>query len=145
EVADDLNSGVLISQAMSKHTEVFGDFYVNMVKAGEESGKLSEVFSYLAAYLVRSHALLSKPRNALIYPAFIILSFITVMILMLVYVIPKLSAILLETGQEIPIYTRLVIGTSNFFVEYGILLVFLAIVAGFFVARWLKTSAGRTQ
>ncbi len=144
-VSDDLNSGVLISQALGKHPEVFSDFYVNMVKAGEESGKLSEVFSYLAAYLERSHALVSKARNALIYPAFIIFSFLVVMILMLVYVIPKLSAILLETGQEIPIYTKIIIAISNFFVSYGILLLFLLIVVGFFVGRWLRTKSGQMQ
>src|SRR3989344_6705836 len=101
-VTDDLNSGVLISEALAKHPEVFSEFYVNMVKAGEESGKISEAFSYLAAYLERSNELISRARNALIYPAFVISSFIAVMILMLVYIIPKLSAILKETGQEIP-------------------------------------------
>lgn len=143
EVADEINSGVLISTAMSKHEEVFSLFYVNMVKSGEESGKLSEVFTYLAAYLERSHGLISKAKNALIYPAFIILSFIAVMILMFVFVIPKLSAILKETGQAIPIYTKIVIGISQFFVDYGFILLAGIVVLAVFVTRYLRTDIGK--
>lgn len=143
EIADEINSGILISTAMAKHEEVFSPFYVSMVKSGEESGKLSEAFNYLAAYLERSHGLVSKAKNALIYPAFIILSFIVVMILMLVFVIPKLSAILKETGQAIPIYTRAVIGLSQFFVDYGFFLLAGVVVLAVFVGRWLRTDSGR--
>ncbi|MCC6290803.1 type II secretion system F family protein [Candidatus Nomurabacteria bacterium] len=143
EIADEINSGVLISTAMTKQEEVFSPFYVSMVKSGEESGKLSEAFNYLAAYLERSHGLVSKAKNALIYPAFIILSFIVVMILMLVFVIPKLSAILKETGQAIPIYTRAVIGLSQFFVDYGFFLLAGLVVLSVFVGRWLRTDSGR--
>lgn len=143
EVADEINSGVLISTAMAKHEEVFSNFYVNMVKSGEESGKLSEVFNYLAAYLERSHALVSRAKNALIYPAFIILSFVGVMILMLVFVIPRLSAILKETGQTVPIYTQIVLGVSQFFVDYGLILLALLIIGGIFLARYLRTDLGR--
>src|SRR5262249_17946342 len=142
-VADDVNSGIQIHEALAKHPEAFSDFYVNMVKAGEESGKLAETFNYLAAYLERSYALVSRARNALIYPSFIILSFIVVMILMLVFVIPKLSVILEETGQDIPIYTRVVIAVSSFFVDYGLLLLILFIPAAYFVIRYLRTESGQ--
>ncbi|MEA1929891.1 MAG: type II secretion system F family protein [Patescibacteria group bacterium] len=145
EVADDINAGVLISTALNKHPHIFSAFYVNMVKSGEESGKLAESFSYLAAYLERSHTLVSKAKNALIYPAFVILSFIGVMILMLVFVIPKLSTIIQETGQDIPIYTKIVIGISQFFVDYGILLSVLLIALIFFLFRYIKTDAGRDR
>ena len=142
-VTDDLNSGVLISEALGKHPEVFSEFYVNMVKAGEESGKISEAFSYLAAYLERSNELSSKARNALIYPAFVIVSFVVVIILMLVYIIPKLSAILKETGQEIPIYTKVVLWVSDFFVNYGIILLLILMALAFFLYRYLKTASGK--
>jgi type IV pilus assembly protein PilC len=142
-VTDDLNSGVLISAALAKHPTVFSDFYVNMVRAGEESGKISESFNYLAAYLERSNELVSKARNALIYPAFVIGSFVIVMILMMVYVIPKLSAILKDTGQEIPIYTKIVLAASDFMVNYGIILLFIFLAACFFLYRYLRTESGQ--
>ncbi len=143
EVADDVNSGVLISIAIAKHPEVFSDFYVNMVKSGEESGKMSEAFTYLAGYLERSHELTGKAKNALIYPAFVILSFVVVMVLMLVFVIPKLSVILQETGQTLPIYTQIVIGISNFFVHSWVILIILVVGVGWLLARFLRTKAGK--
>ncbi len=142
EVADDINSGIQISTAMEKHPQVFSSFYVSMVKSGEESGKLSEAFNYLASYLERSHALVSKAKNALIYPSFIILSFLAVMVLMLVFVIPKLSAILKETGQEIPIYTQIVISISQFFVDYGLFMLAALVIIAVFLARYLRSDLG---
>ncbi len=142
EVADDLQGGSSISKALSKHPAVFSDFYVNMVRAGEEAGKLDETFNYLADYLERSYEVVSKARNALIYPAFVVVVFIAVMILMLVVVIPNLSAILIESGQGIPIYTKVVIGLSSFFVHYGIFLLVVISVGGFFLWRWGRTESG---
>src|SRR3989344_9398057 len=113
-VADDLQSGSSISKALARHPKVFSTFYVNMVHAGEEAGKLSETFVYLADYLDRSYSIVSKTENALIYPAFVIAVFFGVMTLMLTMVIPKISAVLLDSGQAIPIYTKIVIGFSNF-------------------------------
>ncbi len=141
-VADDLQGGSSISRAMGKHPDVFSDFYVNMVRAGEEAGKLDETFGYLADYLERSYEVVSKARSAFIYPIFVIVVFIAVMVLMLVAVIPNLTSILRESGQAIPFYTQIVISISNFFVHYGIYLLVAAILGGFGIWRWSKTVAG---
>ena len=142
EIADDLQGGSSISKALSKHPAAFSDFYINMVRAGEESGKLDETFGYLADYLERSYEIVSKARNALIYPAFVFFAFIVVVLIMLVIVIPNLSAILVESGQEMPIYTQVVIIISDFFVNYGIFILAAVIVGGFFFWRWSKTIRG---
>lgn len=142
-IADDLQSGSSISQALSKHPKIFSEFYIGMVKAGEESGKLDETFQYLADYLDRSYELSSKVKGALIYPAFVIVTFLTVMILMFTMVIPKISGILIESGAEIPVYTKIVLGISNFLVSYGFILLGAAIVIGFFVIRYIRTPTGR--
>lgn len=143
EIIDDLQSGINISSSMAKHPDVFTAFFVSMVRSGEESGRLTEAFNFLADYLERSYELTSKAKNALIYPAFVIASFAVVMILMLVFVIPKLSEILLETGQEVPIYTKIVIGASAFLIDYGFFLIILAIIAGYFLWRYIKTEEGQ--
>lgn len=143
EVTDDIKGGLPISQAMQKHPKVFSDFYVHMVEAGEESGKMSENFSYLADYLERSYELTSKAKNALIYPAFIIATFILVIVLMMMFVIPKLSDILEETGQELPIYTKVVIWVSDFFVNYGLIAAFLAAIVAVIVRRYIATQGGK--
>lgn len=145
EVADDLQAGSPISKSLSKHPKVFSAFYVNMVRSGEESGKLDETFLYLADYLDRTYEIVSKARNALIYPAFVISTFVIVMILMMTMVIPRISQILIDSGQEIPLYTQVVIAMSNFFVDYGIFLLILAVVGGFFLVRFGLTKAGKGQ
>lgn len=131
EVAEDIQGGISLSSAMGKHPAIFSDFYVSMVVAGEESGKLAETFSYLAAYLERSYELISKTKNALVYPAFVVTVFISVMTLMLVLVIPKLSAVLIDSGQPIPVYTQGVIGLSNFIRNYGIFFLIFVLISGF--------------
>jgi type IV pilus assembly protein PilC len=143
KVADDLQGGSPISKALSRHPKVFSSFYVNMVRAGEESGKLSETFGYLADYLDRTYEVVSKAQNALIYPAFVIGVFFVVMGLMLTLVIPRISSILEESGQEIPIYTRIVIGLSDLLVHYGVFVLIALGIAGVFAWRSLQTPSGR--
>ena len=98
-VADDLQAGSSISRSLGNHPDVFTPFYVNMVKSGEESGSLERVFDYLADYLDRMYQVISKARNALIYPAFVMTVFVVVMVLMLTLVIPRVSQILQDSGQ----------------------------------------------
>ncbi len=143
QVADDLQAGVSISGALAKHPDVFSEFYVNMVKAGEETGKLNQTFAHLADYLDRQYALTSKTRNALIYPAFVICTFFVVMGLMFVIVIPKLSAIILDSGQEVPFYTKIIIALSNFFVNYGFLVIIFIVLLGVWLWRLSTTAKGK--
>lgn len=142
QVADDLQGGSPISKALARHPKVFTNFYVNMVRSGEESGKLSETFVYLADYLDRTYEVINKAQNALIYPAFVVITFIVVMILMLTLVIPNISKILIDSGQDIPLYTRIVIGISDFIVNYGAFFLIALVVGGFFAFRSLKTPSG---
>lgn len=144
-IAQDIQGGITISAAMEKHQNVFTSFYVNMVRAGEESGKLTDSFKYLADYLEREYELTSKTKNALIYPAFVIVTFITVMVLMLTMIIPRLSGFLIETGQQLPIYTRAVIALSDFFVNYGIIFLILGVIGGLYYAQMSRTDAGRKR
>ncbi len=143
EIADDLQSGSSISAALAKHPKVFSEFYISMVKAGEESGKLDQTFQYLADYLDRTYEMTSKVKSALIYPAFIVVTFFTVMILMFTVVIPKISVILAENGGDIPSYTKVVMGISNFLVNYGFVLLIVAVIVGFLLVRFIRTPGGR--
>lgn len=145
QVADDLQAGSSISNALSHHPQVFSTFYVSMVKSGEESGKLDEIFIYLADYLDRTYEVTAKARGALIYPAFVVFTFIAVMILMFTVVIPKISVIIVESGQQIPIYTKVVLAISGFLVRYGIFIALATIVGGFFTYRYSQTPKGKVS
>lgn len=85
---------------------------------------------------------MSKARNALVYPAFVIISFLIVMIVMVIFVIPKLSVILLETGQDLPFYTRAVLGVSNFLSNFWYVLVAAFAALAFFLIS-LSANCGR--
>jgi len=143
EVADDIKSGIYISVALSKHKEAFSDFYVNMVKAGEESGKLTQTFSYLADYLDRQYLLTSKTKNALIYPGFVIGVFFVVMCLMFAFIVPKLASIINESGMDIPLSTKIIMKTSDIFVNYGIFLLIAFAILVAYVIRFSKTASGK--
>ncbi|MFA6274114.1 MAG: type II secretion system F family protein [Candidatus Paceibacterota bacterium] len=143
QVVDDLQAGVSISGSLAKHPDVFSDFYINMVKAGEETGKLNQTFLHLADYLDRQYALTAKTRNALIYPVFVIFTFFVVMGLMFVVVIPKLSAIILDSGQAVPFFTQVIIWLSNFFVNYGFLVIIFLVLVGIWLWRLSATEKGK--
>lgn len=119
-VINDVRGGKSISVAFGKHQNVFSDFYTNLIRSGEESGKMSQSFFYLSEYMDRNYALISKVRNAMIYPAFVIIIFIVVMILIFTMVIPSLAQILKESNMELPLLTQIVLSISDFLVSYGI-------------------------
>ena len=143
QIANDIQSGSSISSALSRHPKMFSIFYVNMVRSGEETGKLDETFEYLADHLDRNYEITQKARNALIYPAFILVTFVVVMMLMMTMVIPNLATMLSESGQQIPIYTRIVIGMSDFMRRYILLILMLIVGGGFFMVRYAMTEKGR--
>ena len=114
-----------------------------MVRAGEETGKLDETFAFLADYMDRNYEISQKARNALIYPAFVMVTFVVVMILMMTLVVPNLASMLNEAGQEIPVYTKVVIGISTFFADYIFLIIVLIIIGSAFLVRYSRTENGR--
>lgn len=142
-IVEDLQAGSSISRALSAHPDIFSSFYVNLVRSGEESGSLGKSFDYLADYLDRQYEIISKARNALVYPAFVVSIFIVVMGLMLTLVIPNIAKILSDAGQELPIYTKIVIGLSNFMVDYiGLILIAIA-AGGVGLWRFSQTAVGQ--
>jgi type IV pilus assembly protein PilC len=143
KVADDIQDGSSISKALEMHPRIFSDFYVNMVRSGEESGKLDQTFMYLADYLDRSYEVSSKAKHALIYPAFVVVAFVGVMALMFTVIIPKIAPILEESGQELPIYTKVVLGLSGFFVSYGLYFFIALIILGFLFKKYIDTKEGK--
>lgn len=143
DISEQVQGGATIADSLAKHPKIFSSFYISMVRAGEESGNLDETFGFLADYLDRTYQIVSKAKNALVYPAFVIMTFITVMILMFTVVIPKIAVILIESGQEIPIYTKIILGISDFLIAYGVFILIALAIAVFFTVRWVKTKEGR--
>lgn len=143
KILEDITGGLTLSQAMAKHPEVFSSFYVSLVRSGEESGKLQETLSYLAEYIERNYYFMSKARNAMIYPAFVLSAFVGVVIVMLIVVVPKILVIFEETGQPMPFYTIAIAGISIFLRRWGPALLILLVMGGITFWRWSLTPAGK--
>ena len=144
QVASDLQAGSTISKALEKHPKIFSSFYVNMVRSGEETGKLNKTFNYLADHLDRNYEVVSKAKNALVYPAFVITVFFAVMMLMFTVIIPKIGLIIMESGQPIPIYTQIVFGISDLIINYGLFLLAGLVAVAYLVLRYVQTEEGKT-
>ena len=142
-ISEDIQGGSSISNAIAKYPDAFTDFYVNMVKSGEESGKLDEIFNYLADYMDRTYEVTSKAKNALIYPAFIILTFMGVMVLMFTVIIPKIALMITDSGQAVPFYTKIVLWISDLFVNHIIIIAFVTVIVSYAVWRYISTEAGK--
>ena len=142
-ISQEVEGGTRFSQALSSHEKLFSNFYVSMVKSGEASGTLSESLTYLADHLEREYHLFSKIQGAMIYPALIVVVVIGVLAMMMFFVIPSMTKVLTETGQELPVITRMVIALSDFLRGWGWAL-FLVIAGGLFgLFRYAKTVEGK--
>ncbi len=143
EIADEVDSGSMLSEALSKRPKIFSDFYINVVKSGETSGKLDKVLNYLADEMEKDYDMMSKIRGAMIYPAFVFSGLVVVGIVMMIFVVPKLTNMLSETGVKLPLSTRILIGTSDVLSSYWwiFLIVLISIIVGFRFA--IKTTLGR--
>ncbi len=142
-IGDDLQSGMQVYKALSRHGDIFDSFYISMVHSGEETGKLKESFEYLANYIERNYELVQKTKKALTYPIFVIITFFVVMIVMSLFVLPKLVSLIIEQGQELPWFTAVMIDTSNFVKDYYYLILpGLAGLAYYFI-QFGKTPANK--
>ncbi|MBL7057720.1 type II secretion system F family protein [Patescibacteria group bacterium] len=142
EVADEVDSGSRLSDAMSRHPKVFTGFHTSVIRGGESSGKLAESLTYLADEVEKDYDMMSKIKGAMTYPAFVMTGLTVVGVVMMVFVVPKLTGVLTESGVELPIATRILIGLSDFMQNYWILIFIGAICAGVGFKYYVATPKG---
>lgn len=143
EIADEVEGGAKLSAALGRYPDVFSDFYVNMIASGESSGKMDEVLNYLADEAEKNYDLTSRIRGAMIYPAFILSGLLIVGAVMMIYVVPKLTAILTEAGTELPFSTKMLIFISNFLANYWWLFLIMLVVGVVLIRLFVHTPRGR--
>ena len=143
DITTKIEKGASIGAAFKAYENVFGEFFTNIVAVGDQSGTLSRSFSYLADYVERNSELTSKIRKALTYPIFVIVVFIGVMGIMFVTIIPQISVILVQSGQELPQITQIVLSISDFI--RGNLIIILVVLIGSVVGAlfYAGTEEGR--
>ncbi|MCG3178656.1 MAG: Type II secretion system protein F [Phycisphaerae bacterium] len=137
-VADDVEGGATLSEAMSKHPKAFNRLYCNMVQAGEAGGVLDLILNRLADFMERSQALKRKVIGAMIYPVVVILFAILIITGIMVFVIPKFEKIFTEFNTQLPGVTLMLLGMSKWFANYG-----WAVVLASPVVIWLALWAAK--
>jgi type IV pilus assembly protein PilC len=141
---ESIEGGRTLSQAMDEHPRVFDSVFVNLVKAGENSGTLAEILNNLIDSLKWQDELASHTKKLVMYPLFVGTVVLSVTVFMMLYLVPKMSVFILNLGQELPIQTKILIATSNFFVNYWFLIITIPIlIVGFIVAAVRTNSKAR--
>lgn len=118
DVRERINAGDQFHEALADHDDVFSNLYIAMVRAGEESGSLSETLETLSVQMERASALRKKIKGAMIYPIIVITIMVGIGVLMMVYVMPSITATFSKMETELPAMTKALIAASNFFNEY---------------------------
>ncbi|HEY0791706.1 MAG TPA: type II secretion system F family protein [Chthoniobacterales bacterium] len=138
-----VREGSSLSRALRQVSPNFGDLYCNLVTAGEISGSLPQLLKRQAAFLVTLDDLQKKVVSALIYPAMISVLGLGLVFLFLTYLVPQLTSLFEKTGKQLPLVTRMLIGTSFYFSHYWWLILgtIAAVVIGFF--QYIRTAGGK--
>lgn len=131
DLENSVKGGSSFHEALAQHPKVFSRLFVAMTKAGEEGGKLAETLHVVARQMEASHTLAKKIRGAMIYPGIILSAIVIIGVLMLMFVVPTLSATFASLGVELPLSTRIIVGLSDFAANNAILVFgILALLAG---------------
>jgi type II secretory pathway component PulF len=140
QVMIDLNNGKFLADSLNQYRNIFGDFYINIVRIGEASGTLGTNLVYLASEIEKSKELRSKVQGALIYPAVIMVATLGITSLLTFFIFPKVLPIFASLRVELPITTKLLVFVFNFLLAYGLwaLLGLVLLAIGFRLLLFLQ-------
>ena len=143
KILDGVGGGAPLARAMEEAgKDVFSDVYIALVRAGEAAGVLDKVLKRLADTLEKQRDFRSKTRGAMVYPAIIIVGMIAVAMIMMIFVVPRMTEMYRDFGAELPLSTRILIGTSELMVKFWYLLLLGFGLLGYVFGKWSRTDVG---
>ncbi|MEC9274940.1 MAG: type II secretion system F family protein [Pseudomonadota bacterium] len=145
DIADQLEQGRSLSSSMAKYEKVFTRLTISVVVVGENTGKLDDVFLQLALYFEREQETRKRIKSALRYPTFVLIALAIAMFILNLFVVPVFTQMFERFDTELPIMTRVLIGTSNFFVNYWWLLIIVIVGGIFAVKQYVNSTNGRLK
>jgi len=145
DIADQLEQGRSLSSSMAKYEKVFTRLTISVVVVGENTGKLDDVFLQLALYFEREQETRKRIKSALRYPTFVLIALAIAMFILNLFVVPVFTQMFERFDTELPIMTRVLIGTSNFFVSYWWLLIIVIVGGIFAVKQYVNSTNGRLK
>ncbi len=144
-VVSELSNGRSLSSAMQQHSKVFSPLFVSMINVGENTGRLDQALLQLSVYYEQELETRKRIKTAMRYPSFVIAFVAIAMFILNIFVIPQFAQMFTRFGVDLPLPTRILIGTSNFFVNYWILLLVMMVGGYFGFKSWLSTATGREK
>ncbi|MEC8376138.1 MAG: type II secretion system F family protein [Pseudomonadota bacterium] len=145
DIADQLEQGRNLSAAMAKYEKIFTRLTISVVVVGENTGKLDDVFLQLALYFEREQETRKRIKSALRYPTFVIIALVIAMFILNLFVVPVFTQMFERFNTELPIMTRVLIATSDFFVNYWWLLLIGIVGAIVLVKQYVNSEVGRLK
>lgn len=142
-IKNDIQQGASLARAFGKHPKIFDALYTNMLASGEEAGILDEVLAQLSEVLEKDFAMRKGIKSAMLYPKIVIGVLVLATMVLMTMVVPKFKDIFKQLGAELPLPTKIMIGTSDFISSYFIPIVLAAIALKFLYNRYYATPKGR--
>lgn len=143
QLRESLDSGRELSAAMQQHPRVFNSFYISMVRVGESTGMLEDVFMRLFSHMEFEKFMREQIRAALRYPSFVVGVMLVAIVVINIFVIPAFAKVFKGFNAELPLLTRILVGVSDFFLAWWPMMLLAVVVAVFGFRQWLGTSDGR--
>lgn len=143
EIYDGVSAGLALSQAMERRSDIFSEFYINMIRPAEVTGRLEQAMTFLADYLEKESMWVARIRNALIYPAIVVVLFIVVAAVMLVVVFPQLQPVFAEAHITLPLITIIFLGAGNFILRWWLAIILVAVLFIILIVDYLRSNEGK--
>src|SRR3989338_7758817 len=137
---ESIESGKNLSQAMGQHPDAFDKIFISLVHAGEESGRLPEIFLHITESLKWQDEMASHTKTIMLYPALVGTVVVAITFFLMIYLVPQLVGFIKGMGQEIPVQTRILLASSAFFVDYWYVLIALPVILPIAARRIIASS-----
>lgn len=144
-ISKELKEGSQLSVAMKKQDDLYPELLINMIEAGEKTGKLDEVLEKMSIHYTKEVKINSQIKGAMIYPIILLVMVVFAVVALLYFVVPSFKSIFDSSGTELPLPTRMVLGASNWLQSYWYILLAIVVGGGFAFNRYSKTETGRYQ
>jgi len=143
DIKDRVNTGESLSAAMESNNSLFPPMYTSMICAGEQSGKLPSILGKVADYYEKMIRLRNKIIVSLAYPVVMTITGVFILIFLLTFIAPTLTEVFINNNQQLPLPTVILMGTSNFFQKYWLLLLAVVFILLYALKRWFQTEKGQ--
>jgi len=142
-VSDQLEGGYTLSTAMNQHPKIFPPLFISLIHVGENTGKLDDAFAKLASYFDREQETRKRIKSALRYPSFVLIAIVIAMVILNIFVVPTFANMFTKLGADLPVATKILIASSDFFLNYWPHLLIGCVFAFFGIRHYVQTDKGR--